>query len=63
MALFKTESRIQIVGLFFLLGISAVIGKLWWVQVINHQRYTDKIRGSGEVTVPHTQRPGRNPRP
>ena len=51
MALFKTESRIQIIGLFFLLGISAVIGKLWWVQVVNHKKYTDKIRGSGEVTV------------
>ena len=51
MALFKTESRIQIIGLFFLVGISAVIGKLWWIQVVNHKKYTDKIRGSGEVTV------------
>ena len=51
MALFKTESRIQIIGLFFLLGIAAILGKLWWVQVINHKHYTDKIRGSGEVTV------------
>ncbi len=51
MALFKTESRIQLIGLFFLLGISAVLGKLWYVQVIRHKFYTEKIRGSGEVTV------------
>ncbi len=51
MALFKTESRIQIIGLLFLLGISAIIGKLWWVQVIKKDFYVQKIRGSGEVTV------------
>ncbi len=51
MALFKTESRIQIIGLFFLLGISAVIGKLWWIQVVRSDFYKQKIRGSGEVTV------------
>ncbi len=51
MALFKTESRIQIVGFFFLLGISAIIGKLWWVQVVKNDFYKQKIHGSGEVTV------------
>ncbi len=51
MALFKTEIRIQIVGLIFLLGISAIIGKLWHVQVVKGDYYTQKIRGSGEVTV------------
>ena len=51
MALFKTESRIQIVGFFFLLGISAIIGKLWWIQVVRNDFYVQKIRGSGEVTV------------
>ena len=51
MALFKTEIRIQIVGLLFLLGISAIIAKLWWVQVVQGNYYTQKIRGSGEVTV------------
>ncbi len=51
MALFKTESRIQIVGFFFLLGISAIIARLWWVQVVRNDFYTQKIRGSGEVTV------------
>lgn len=51
MALFKTESRIQIVGFLFLLGISALIGRLWWVQVIRSDFYKQKIRGSGQVTV------------
>ena len=51
MALFKTEIRIQIVGLLFLLGISAIIAKLWWVQVVQGEYYKQKIRGSGEVTV------------
>ena len=51
MALFKTEIRIQIIGLVFLLGISAIIAKLWWVQVVQGDFYRQKIRGSGEVTV------------
>ena len=51
MALFKTEARIQIVGLVFLLGLSAVIAKLWWVQVVRGEYYTQKIRGQSEVTV------------
>ncbi len=51
MALFKTEARIQIVGLFFLLGLSAVLAKLWWVQVARGDFYTQKIRGQSEVTV------------
>ncbi len=51
MALFKTEIRIQIVGLLFLLGISALIGRLWWVQIVQNDYYKQKIRGSGEVTV------------
>jgi penicillin-binding protein 2 len=51
MALFKTEARIQIVGFLFLLGLSAVLGKLWWVQVARGDYYTQKIRGQSEVTV------------
>ena len=50
-ALFKTETRIQIIGLFFLLGLSAIIGKLWLVQVAHGEFYTQKIRGQSEVTV------------
>ncbi len=51
MALFKTEIRIQIVGFLFLLGVSAIIAKLWFVQVVQNDFYKQKIRGSGEVTV------------
>ena len=51
MALLKTEIRIQVIGLVFLLGISAIIAKLWWVQVVRGDYYTQKIRGAGEVTV------------
>ncbi len=50
-ALFKTETRIQIIGLIFLLGLSAIIGKLWLVQVARGDFYTQKIRGQSEVTV------------
>ena len=33
MALFRTETRIQLIGLFFLTAVCAVLGTLWWVQV------------------------------
>ena len=51
MPLFKTESRIQIIGLLCLLGLSAIIAKLWWVQVARGEFYTSRIRGQSEVTV------------
>jgi penicillin-binding protein 2 len=51
MALFKTEARIRIIGLIFLLGLGAVLAKLWWVQVARGDYYTQKIRGQSEVTV------------
>ena len=51
MALFKTESRIQIVGFCFLLGLSAILGKLWYLQVVRTDFYKQKIHGSGDVTV------------
>ena len=51
MALFKTEIRIQIVGLIFLIAISAILAQLWHVQVVKGDYYTQKIRGSGKVTV------------
>src|SRR4051812_42777015 len=43
--------RIQIVGLLMLLGMGAVLGKLWLVQVAHGPEWTAKIRGSSEVTV------------
>ena len=51
MALFKTEARIQIVGLIFLAAISGILAQLWHVQIDKGKFYNDKIRGSGEVTV------------
>ena len=50
-ALFKTEIRIQIIGLIFLAGLSAIIGKLWMIQVYQGKFYQQKIRGQSEVTV------------
>jgi len=43
--------RIQIVGLFMLLGMGLVLGKLWLVQVAHGPEWTARIRGSSEVTV------------
>ncbi len=43
--------RIQILGLLMLLGMGAVVGKLWLVQVAHGPEWTAKIRGSSEVTV------------
>ncbi|MDQ6765454.1 MAG: penicillin-binding protein 2 [Verrucomicrobiota bacterium] len=43
--------RIEIVGVFMLLGLGAVMFKLWLVQVAHGPEWTAKIRGSSEVTV------------
>ncbi len=43
--------RIQVLGMFMLLGIGAVVAQLWWVQVARGKEWTAKIRGSSEVTV------------
>ena len=43
--------RIQVLGLFMLLGLGAVVTRLWWVQVAHGPEWTAKIRGSSEVTV------------
>lgn len=51
MALFRTETRIQLIGLFFLTAVCAVLGKLWWVQVAQGKMYADKIKGNSQVTV------------
>ncbi len=49
--MFKTEIRIHIVGLIFLIAISVILAQLWRVQVLNGKFYSDKIHGSGKVTV------------
>ena len=51
MSLFKTETRIQLVGVVFLTGIAAIVGKLWFLQVVHGQFWKDKIRTNGQVTV------------
>ena len=43
--------RIQVLGLFMLLGLGAVTLRLWWVQVARGAEWTAKIRGSSELTV------------
>ncbi|MBA2623428.1 MAG: penicillin-binding protein 2 [Chthoniobacterales bacterium] len=43
--------RIQVLALFMLLGLGAVVMRLWWVQVARGAEWTAKIRGSSEVTV------------
>ena len=43
--------RIQVLGLFILLGLGALGLRLWWVQVARGAEWTAKIRGSSEVTV------------
>ncbi|MEO5720219.1 MAG: penicillin-binding protein 2 [Chthoniobacterales bacterium] len=43
--------RIQVLGLFMLLGLGAVTLRLWWVQVARGADWTAKIRGSSELTV------------
>jgi penicillin-binding protein 2 len=43
--------RIQFVGLLMLLGLGALIFKLWWVQVAHGAEWTAQIRGSSQATV------------
>ncbi|HMJ05950.1 MAG TPA: penicillin-binding protein 2 [Chthoniobacterales bacterium] len=43
--------RIQVLGVFMLLGLGAITLRLWWVQVARGADWTAKIRGSSEVTV------------
>lgn len=34
-----------------LLALSAIIARLWWIQVARGEEYTNRIRGSSQVTV------------
>src|SRR3712207_9477382 len=43
--------RIQLLGFLMLVGMGAIVGKLWLVQVAHGPEWTAKIRGSSEVTV------------
>ena len=43
--------RIQFLGLCMLLGLSALVLRLWWVQVARGKEWTARIQGSSEATV------------
>jgi penicillin-binding protein 2 len=43
--------RLQFLALLMLLGLAALLGKLWLVQVAHGPEWTARIRGSSEATV------------
>jgi penicillin-binding protein 2 len=43
--------RLQFLALLMLVGLAALLGKLWLVQVAHGPEWTAKIRGSSEATV------------
>ena len=43
--------RLQFLALLILVGLAALLGKLWLVQVAHGPEWTAKIRGSSEATV------------
>ena len=47
----KPVWRIQFLGLCMLLGLSALLARLWWVQVARGKEWTARIQSSSEATV------------
>ncbi len=47
----KPTLRIQFLGLCMLLGLSALLFRLWWVQVARGYEWTARIQSSSEATV------------
>jgi penicillin-binding protein 2 len=47
----KPTLRIQFLGLCMLLGLSALLMRLWWVQVARGKEWTARIQSSSEATV------------
>ena len=47
----KPVLRIQFLGLCMLLGLSALLARLWWVQVARGYEWTARIQSSSEATV------------
>ena len=47
----KPVLRIQFLGLCMLIGLSALLARLWWVQVARGKEWTARIQGSSEATV------------
>src|SRR5437762_5639616 len=48
---FSARWRLQFLALLILLGLTALVGKLWLVQVAHGPEWTARIRGSSEATV------------
>src|SRR3954468_12025954 len=48
---FSARWRLQLLALLFLIGLGALVGRLWLVQVAHGPEWTAKIRGSSEATV------------
>ncbi len=47
----KPVLRIQFLGLCMLLGLGALLARLWWVQVARGKEWTARIQSSSEATV------------
>ncbi len=47
----KPTLRIQFLGLCMLLGLSALVLRLWWVQVARGKEWTARVQSSSEATV------------
>src|SRR5215469_5957415 len=47
----NSRLRIQLLGLFMLLGVGSLGVRLWWIQVAHGQEWTAQIRGSSQATV------------
>jgi penicillin-binding protein 2 len=43
--------RIQFLGLLMLMGMGALVLRLWWIQVAHGAEWTAQIRGSSQATV------------
>src|SRR4051812_11548879 len=48
---FHARWRLQLLAFLFLLGLGALVGRLWLVQVAHGPEWTAKIRGSSQATV------------
>src|ERR1700745_4128223 len=48
---FTSRLRIEVIGLLMLLGMGALVAKLWWIQVAHGKEWTAQIRGSSQATV------------
>src|ERR1041385_8725105 len=48
---FTSPFRIEVLGLLMLLGMGALVAKLWWIQVAHGKEWTAQIRGSSQATV------------